>query len=250
MSKRDTGELISFVYDKVAEEEVWDVKIVERRVRRGTDKEIALNREKEFYDETEDENDARIEFTNVFGDFLLAIDEISEHEDVGGAEWHWEIGRLLDERDIVNALDNNSHPKLGELIPEEEIDGNTLVEAQKVYELFPEKDDVPDTDRVTMLRKLQYNADSVEDARYVLSNAQEAGFVPMNREIRVWKDVKPDPKLDQVAREVNRRFPTYEDPSSKIMFVRHVYSLCRVDEHDIPSDDEIEQALREEEPAQ
>lgn len=250
MTQRDTGELISFVYEKVAEEEVWDVKIVERRVRRGTEKEVALNREKEFYDETEDENDARIEFTNVFGDFLLAMDEISEQEEVGSADWHWEIGRLLDERDIVSELDNNSHPKLGELIPEEEIDGNTLVEAQKVYELFPEKEDVPDTDRVTMLRKLQYNADSLEDARNVLANAQEEGFIPMNREIRVWKDVKPNPELDEVAREVNRRFPTYEDPSSKVKFVRHVYHLCRIDQHSIPYDDEIEQALREQEQQQ
>lgn len=250
MIERDTDDLISFVYDKVAEEEVWDVKIVERRVRRGTEKEVALNREKEFYDETEDENDARIEFTNVFGDFLLAVDEISEQEEAGSADWHWEIGRVLEKREIVNRIDNNSHPKLGELIPLEEIDGKTLVEAQKIHELFPKKEDVPDTDRVTMLRKLQYNADSLEDARNVLTNAQEAEFIPMNREIRVWKDVKPNPKLDEVAREVNRRFPTYENPSSKVKFVRHVYYLCRVDQHNIPYDDQIEKALREQEQEQ
>lgn len=247
MSTRDTSELINFVYEKVAEEGVWDVKIVERRARRGTEKEVALNREKAFYDESEDENDALIEFTDIFGDFLLAVDEVSEEEGIGSAEWHWELGRLLEERDVVSEMKDNSHEKLGELIPIESVDGGTLNEAKKIYELFPEKEEVPATDRVTMLRKLQYNADSVEDARNVLANAQDEGFIPMNREIRVWKDVKPDPELDEVVREVNRRFPTYENPSSKVKFVRHVYHLCRVDQHNIPCDDEIEQALREQE---
>jgi len=245
MSNRDTLELISFVYKKVAEEDVWEVKIVERRVRRGTEKDVALNREKEFYDETEEENDARIEFTNAFGDFLITVDDICEQYEIGSVEWHWELGRLLKERDVVNELDHNSHQRLADLIPVDEIDGDTLVGAQKIYELFPDRDELPDTNRVTMLRKLQYYADSVEDARNVLANAQEAGFVPMNREIRVWKDVKPDPHLSKVAKEVNRRFPSYENPSSKVKFVRHVYHLCRVDKHDIPYDDEIEVALRE-----
>lgn len=246
MSMRDTSELISFVYEKVAEEEVWDVKIVERRARRGTEKELALNREKEFYDETKEENDARIEFTSVFGDFLIAVDDINESDefDVGSAEWHWELGRLLEKRDVVSELNHNSHQALGDLIPHNNIDGDTLIGAKKIYELFPEREDVPDTDRVTMLRKLQYNADSLEDARNVLESAQEEGFIPMNREIRVWKDVKPDPVLDEVAREVNHRFPTYESPSSKVKFVRHVYHLCRINQHEIPYD-EIEQALRE-----
>jgi len=245
MSTRDTAELISFVYEKVAEDDVWNVKIVERRARRGVNKEVALNREKEFYDETEEENDARIEFTNIFSGFLLEIDEISESEGVGSAEWHWELGRLLGERDVVSEIDNNSHQKLGELVPAEEVNGKTLVEAQKIYELFPQKTDVPETDRVTMLRKLQYNADSLEDAREVLQNAQDAGFIPMNREIRVWKDVKPKPELEEVAQEVNRRFPTYENPSSKVEFVRHTYHLCKVPQQQIPSDEEIEGALRE-----
>lgn len=249
MSTRDTSKLISFVYEKVAEEKVWDVKIVERRARRGTEKELALNREKEFYDETKEENDARIEFTSVFGDFLIAVDDINESDefDVGSAEWHWELGRLLEERDVVSELNHNSHQALGDLIPHGDIDGDTLIGAKKIYELFPEKEDAPDTDRVTMLRKLQYNAASLEDARNVLENAQEAGFIPMNREIRVWKDVRPDPELVEVAKQVNRRFPTYENPSSKVNFVRHVYYLCRVDQQSIPNDDEIEQALLEQE---
>ena len=250
MSTRDTSDLIDFVYKKVAEEEVWDVKIVERRARRGSKKEVALNREKAFFDESENENDALIEFTNIFGDFLLTVDDVSEAEKIGSAEWHWELGRLLEEYDVASEVDRNSHPKLGDLIPEEEIDGKTLTEAKNIYELFPEKKNVPETGRVTMLRKLKYNADSIEDARNVLENARESGFIPMNREIRVWKDVKPDPELDDVAREVNRRFPTYDNPESKSKFVCHVYYLCRVDQHNIPYDDEIEQALRKQEKEQ
>ena len=244
MSTKDTTELISFVYDKVAEEEVWEVKIVERRVRRNTEKQLALNRSKDFYDESEEENDARIEFTDVFGDFLIAVDDISEEYDPGSVEWHWEIGSELHERDVVSELKHDSHQALGELVPHNEVNGDVLLGAKNIYELFPDRE-LPDTDRVTMLRKLQYNADSVEDARNVLSNAQEAGFVPMNREIRVWKDVKPDPELAEVARQVNRRFPTYNDPSSKVKFARHVYHLCRVDKPEIPDGEAIESALRE-----
>jgi len=246
MSTKDTPELISFVYDKVAEEEVWEVKIVERRVRRDTEKQLALNRSKDFYDESEEENEARIEFTDVFGDFLIAVDDISEEYELGSVEWHWEVGRLLHERDVVSELKHDSHQALGELIPRDDVDGDTLLTANNIYELFPDRD-LPETDRVTMLGKLKYNADSVEDARNVLENAQQVGFVPMNREIRVWKDVKPNPELDEVAAQVNRRFPTYDDPNSKVKFVKHVYHLCRVNEGDIPEDDQIEEALEEQE---
>ena len=83
MSTKDTSDLVWFVYDKVAKEEVWEVKIVERRVRRDTEKQLALNRSKDFYDESEEENEARIEFTDVFGDFLIAVDDITEEYEPG-----------------------------------------------------------------------------------------------------------------------------------------------------------------------
>lgn len=246
MSERDTSELISLVYDKVAKEGVWEVKIVKRRAGRDTEKQLALNRSKEFYDETEEENDARIEFTDAFGEFLIEVDDISEAHEPGSVEWHWEVGQLLHERDVVSELKHDSHQALGELIPGEDVDGDTLLGAKNIYELFPDRS-LPNTDRVTMLRKLKYNADSVEDARNVLSNAQDAGFIPMNREIRVWKDVKPNPDLDEIVAQVNRRFPTYDDPGSKLKFIKHVYHLCRINEDSIPEEDKIETALEEQE---
>lgn len=240
---RDNSELIDFVYDKVVEEDVWSVEIVEQG-RRRTRKQVALNRSKAFYDESEEENDARIAFTDVFGDFLTAVDDLKDDYEKGSVEWYWELGKLVKTREAASGLDEYSHEQLGELIPDDNVSNNIISDAKKIYELFPNRE-VPDTDRVTTVRKIGYYADSDAQARDILSTAEEAGFFPMNREIRVWKDVKPDPELSTVAAEVNRRFQSYDSARSKVEFVRHVYLLCRIDEENIPSDQRIKTALQE-----
>lgn len=243
MTVKDSSELIDFVYEKVVKEDVWNIEIVEQG-RRRTRKDIALNRNKAFYDESEEENEARIEFTNVFGDFLTDVDDLKDEYDKGSVEWYWELGRLVETREASSGLGEYSHAQLGELIPDDNVNTNILSDAKKIYELFPDRD-VPDTDRVTTVRKIGYYADSNAEAREILETAEEAGFFPMNREIRVWKDVKPDPDLPVVAEEVNRRFQSYDSPRSKVKFVRHIYRLCRIDESDIPNDEAIKSALEE-----
>ncbi|WP_277554876.1 hypothetical protein [Halobaculum limi] len=243
MTNKSNSELIDFVYEKVVEEDVWSVEIVEQG-RRRTQKQVALNRSKAFYDESEEENDARIAFTSVFGDFLTSVDDLSEEYGKGTVEWYWELGRLVETREAASGLDEYSYKQLGELIPDENVNNNIVSDAKRVYELFPDRD-VPDTDRVTTVRKIGYYADSDAEARAILNTAEDAGFFPMNREIRVWKDVKPDPDLQTVAEEINRRFQTYDSARSKVKFVRHVYLLCRVAEEDIPSNERIKTALQE-----
>lgn len=244
MTTKSSSELIDFVYEKVVEEDVWSVEIVEQGRRRRTRKEVALNRNKAFYDESEEENNARIEFTSVFGDFLTAVDDLKDEYEKGSVEWYWELGKLLDTRDAASGLEEYSHKRLAEIIPDDEVSNNNISDAKKIYELFPNRD-IPDTKRVTTVRKVGYYADDNEQARDVLRTAEEAGFFPMNREIRVWKDVRPDPELAEVAAEVNRRFQSYDSPDSKVKFVRHVYVLCRIDESNIPSDEQIRTALEE-----
>lgn len=244
MSTENTSELIDFVYEKAVEEDVWDIEIVEQGRRRRTKKQVALNRSKAFYDETEEENDARIKFTEVFGDFLVAVDDLKDEYEKGSVEWYWELGQLIETREAASGLDEYSHKQLSELIPDESVNNSIVSDAKRVYELFPERD-VPDTDRVTTVRKIGYYADSDAEAREILDTAEEAGFFPMNREIRVWKDVKPDPELSEVASEVNRRFQTYDSARSKVKFVRHIYRLCRINEENIPSDDRIKTVLQE-----
>ena len=240
---KDSSELLDFVYEKVVEKDVWNVEIVEQG-RRRTHKQVALNRNKAFYDESEEENNARIEFTSVFGDFLTAVDDLKDDYEKGSVEWYWELGKLVKTRDAASDLGEYSHKRLGELIPDSTVSNNIISDAKRIYELFPDRD-MPDTDRVTTVRKIGYYADSNEQAREILDIAEDAGFFPMNREIRVWKDVRPDPKLPVVASEINRRFQSYDSPRSKVKFVRHVYLLCRIDEADIPSDEHIKTALEE-----
>jgi hypothetical protein len=238
----NSSELIDFVYKKTVEEGVWSIEIVEQG-RRRTRKQVALNRSKAFYDESEEENEARIEFISVFGDFLTSVDDLKEEYDKGSVEWYWELGRLIETREAAKGLDEYSYERLAELIPDERINNDTISDAERVFELFPERD-VPDTDRVTTVRKISYYADSDTEARDILETAEEAGFFPMNREIRVWKDVKPDPELSEVASEVNRRFRTYDSARSKVDFVCHIYRLCRYNTEDIPNDERIKTALQ------
>ena len=237
----DSSDLINFVYEKVVEEEVWEIKIVENRARRETVKKLALNRSKEFYDESEEENEARIQFAEVFSDFLIEIDDISEKCEINSLDWYWDMGQVLKEQDVASNLKNNSHQALGELVPNEQVDGDILIKASNIHDLFPNRD-LPDTGRITMLEKLKYYADSIEQARNVLSSARDNGFIPMNREIRVWKDVKSNPELTEIASQVNRRFSTYND-GSKVEHVQRVYQICKVDEESIPKRDEIYTAI-------
>ena len=239
----DSSELLDFVYEKVVEEDVWEIKIVEQG-RRRTTKQVALNRSKAFYDESEEENEARIKFTKVFGDFLTTVDDLSEEHEKGSVQWYWELGELVETRDAASDLAEYSIEQLSELIPDDAVSNNTVSDAKKIYELFP-NGDVPDTDRVTTVRKVGYYADSNTEARDILNTAEEAGFFPMNREIRVWKDVKPDPALPEVASEVNRRFQSYDSARSKVKFVKHVYRLCRTEDEDMPSDERIKSALKQ-----
>lgn len=242
MTTKSSSELIDFVYEKVVEEDVWDIEVV-KQGRRRSNKQVALNRSKAFYDESEEENDARIEFTTVFGDFLTSVDDLKDDYEKGSVEWYWELGRLVETREPAKGLNEYSYEQLSELIPDESVSNNVVSDAKRVYELFPERE-VPDTDRVTTVRKIGYYADSDAEARDILDTAEEAGFFPMNREIRVWKDVKPNPDLTEVASEVNRRFQSYDSARSKVEFVRHVYRLCRVDDEEMPNDERIKTAIQ------
>lgn len=242
MTTKSSSELIDFVYEKVVEDDVWDIEVVEQG-RRRSKKQVALNRSKAFYDESEEENNARIEFTNVFGDFLTSVDDLKDEYERGSVEWYWELGCLVETREPARGLDEYSYEQLSELIPDDSVSSNVVSDAKRVYELFPERD-VPDTDRVTTVRKIGYYADSDAEARDILDTAEEAGFFPMNREIRVWKDVKPNPEVTEVASEVNRRFQSYDSARSKVEFVRHIYRLCRIGDEEIPSDERIKTALQ------
>lgn len=249
MSSRNKSDLLDFVYKKVVEEEAWDLKIIEQRRRGKMQKQVALNRSnKAFYDETEEENEARIQFTEVFGDFLIEIDDIDEEYETKSVEWYWKLGEKIEHSDVIDQVFGKNHESLGALIPSDEIDGEVLRGARKIHNMFPEKE-YPETDRTTMLRKLPSNAGSLEEARNVIKRADEHGFVPMNREVRVWKDVSDNPDLDTVAEQINRRMSTYKRPDKKIKSVKRVYQMSAIPDEEVPSEKEILESLQQQESA-